>query len=76
MRQTRGKVVLSSSTAVCAQTAWIQSTTIRNNIVFGNVFDPQRYRYVLEKCCLLPDLDTLAEGDQTIVGEKGVSLSG
>ncbi|KAI3491312.1 hypothetical protein L1887_44347 [Cichorium endivia] len=76
MRQTQGKVTLASSTAVCAQTAWIQSTTIRNNIVFGNVFDPERYRYVLEKCCLLPDLATLAEGDQTIVGEKGVSLSG
>ncbi|GAK67638.1 ABC transporter family protein [Moesziomyces antarcticus] len=76
MRQTQGKVTLASSTAVCAQTAWIQSTTIRNNIVFGNVFDPERYRYVLDKCCLLPDLATLAEGDQTIVGEKGVSLSG
>lgn len=69
-------MTLASSTAVCAQTAWIQSTTIRNNIVFGNVFDPERYRYVLDKCCLLPDLATLAEGDQTIVGEKGVSLSG
>ncbi|KAJ1033795.1 hypothetical protein NDA16_000005 [Ustilago loliicola] len=76
MRQTAGKVTLSSTTAVCAQTAWIQSTTIRNNIVFGNVFDPAHYRYVLEVCCLLPDLATLAEGDQTIVGEKGVSLSG
>ncbi|GAC94350.1 ABC transporter [Pseudozyma hubeiensis SY62] len=76
MRQTSGTVTLSSSTAVCAQTAWIQSTTIRINIVFGNVFDPQRYRCVLEKCCLLPDLATLPEGDQTIVGEKGVSLSG
>lgn len=76
MRQTSGTVTLSSSTAVCAQTAWIQSTTIRDNIVFGNVFDPQRYRYVLQKCCLLPDLATLPEGDQTIVGEKGVSLSG
>ncbi|SJX61514.1 related to ATP-binding cassette transporter protein [Sporisorium reilianum f. sp. reilianum] len=76
MRQTQGKVTLCSSTAMCAQTTWIQSTTIRNNIVFGNAFDAKRYRYVLESCCLLPDLATLAEGDQTIVGEKGVSLSG
>ncbi|SPO27552.1 related to ATP-binding cassette transporter protein [Ustilago trichophora] len=76
MRQTSGKVILSSSTAVCAQTAWIQSTTIRNNIIFGNIFDAKRYHFVLQKCCLLPDLATLPEGDQTIVGEKGVSLSG
>ncbi|KAN0063624.1 Multidrug resistance protein fer6 [Thecaphora frezii] len=76
MRQTQGAVTLSSAVAVCEQVAWIQSTTIRDNIIFGNTFDPQRYRNVLESCCLLPDLAKLPEGDHTVVGEKGVSLSG
>ena len=76
MRQTSGTLTISSSTAVCAQSAWIQSASIRDNILFGNTFDAKRYRSVLESCCLLPDLATFDEGDRTVVGEKGVSLSG
>lgn len=76
MRQTGGEVTLATDLAVCSQSAWIQSATIKHNILFGSPYDPQRYRHVLEACELLPDLAMLEDGDQTIVGEKGVSLSG
>lgn len=35
-----------------------------------------RYHAVLKACCLLPDLETLPNGDLTEIGEKGVNLSG
>ncbi len=34
------------------------------------------YREVLEKCCLLPDLEQLVAGEFTEIGERGINLSG
>lgn len=76
MRQTSGNVTLATDLAVCNQVAWIQSASIKDNIIFGSPYDPSRYREVLRACALLPDLAMLESGDQTVVGEKGVSLSG
>ncbi|ORY76316.1 P-loop containing nucleoside triphosphate hydrolase protein [Protomyces lactucae-debilis] len=59
-----------------SQTAWLQNATIRNNILFGSSFDPKRYRQTLEACALLSDLALLDHGDDTEVGEAGVTLSG
>lgn len=62
--------------AYVSQSAWIQTGTIQANILFGSVMDPIRYQEVLEKCCLLKDLEMLAFGDLTEIGERGVNLSG
>jgi ABC-type transport system involved in cytochrome bd biosynthesis fused ATPase/permease subunit len=35
MRRTEGKVAFSGSTSLCAQSAWIQNATVRENILFG-----------------------------------------
>lgn len=59
-----------------SQTAWIQSGTIQENILFGSAIDPVRYQEVLERSCLVKDLEMLPYGDLTIIGERGVNLSG
>jgi ABC-type multidrug transport system fused ATPase/permease subunit len=76
MRKTAGSVTLGGSLGLCAQSAWILSSTVRNNIIFGKEYDEARYKRVVRDCCLLPDFAMLPDGDQTVVGEKGVSLSG
>ncbi|EFI27939.1 ABC protein [Coprinopsis cinerea okayama7 len=48
----------------------------RENITFGQGFDEERYWRAVEDACLLPDLQLLADGDLTEIGEKGVNLSG
>ena len=68
--------LLSGGVAYCSQTAWLETMSIRDNIVFGQYFDQDRYDKVLDCCCLQPDLKTFPEGDQTEIGENGVSLSG
>ncbi|KAJ1602920.1 hypothetical protein NDA14_002008 [Ustilago hordei] len=68
--------LLSGGVTYCSQTAWLETMSIRDNIVFGQYFDQQRYDHVLECCCLKPDLKTFPDGDQTEIGENGVSLSG
>jgi ATP-binding cassette, subfamily C (CFTR/MRP), member 1 len=62
--------------AYCPQTAWISNNTLRENILFGAEFDEDRYWDAVEKACLLPDLDVLADGDLTEIGERGINLSG
>lgn len=49
---------------------------IRDNILFGLPFNRSRYEQVLNCCCLRSDLLILADGDQTEIGERGLTLSG
>ncbi|KAJ5384831.1 ABC transporter integral membrane type 1 [Penicillium concentricum] len=76
MRVTDGTVRLSTSRAFCPQYAWIQNTTVRNNILFGKEYDETWYEKVLEACALTPDLEILPNGDQTEIGERGITVSG
>ncbi|XP_055831223.1 ABC transporter C family member 10-like isoform X2 [Solanum dulcamara] len=72
----QGTVQVYGTTAYVSQSAWIQTGTIRENILFGSPFDSQRYQQTLEKCSLLKDLELLPYGDLTEIGERGVNLSG
>ncbi|GAA6039699.1 hypothetical protein JCM8097_001359 [Rhodosporidiobolus ruineniae] len=63
-------------TAFVPQQAWLQNTTLRNNITFGLPYRERRYRAVLKACSLESDLKLLEDGDQTEIGEKGINLSG
>ncbi|QIW98391.1 hypothetical protein AMS68_003909 [Peltaster fructicola] len=67
---------LVESVAYCAQQAWLINGTIRENILFSSDYDAARYKGVVVACSLQRDLEILDKGDQTIVGEKGVTLSG
>ncbi|KAH7925483.1 ABC transporter [Leucogyrophana mollusca] len=76
MRKTSGIVEFGGSIAYCAQSAWIQNATIRENVCFGRPFEEERYWKAVRDACLEPDLDMLPNYDLTEVGEKGISLSG
>ncbi|XP_027458884.2 multidrug resistance-associated protein 7 isoform X2 [Zalophus californianus] len=79
LHRLRGQVAvwgLSKGFGLATQEPWIQFATIRENILFGKTFDAQLYKEVLEACALSDDLCILPAGDQTEVGEKGVTLSG
>ncbi|VVB06228.1 unnamed protein product [Arabis nemorensis] len=71
-----GTIDFYGTIAYVSQTAWIQTGTIRDNILFGGVMDEQRYRETVKKSCLDKDLQLLPDGDQTEIGERGVNLSG
>jgi ABC-type multidrug transport system fused ATPase/permease subunit len=48
MRKTNGEVVFGASRAFCPQYAWIQNTTVRNNITFGKELDKAWYNEVIK----------------------------
>jgi ABC-type multidrug transport system fused ATPase/permease subunit len=72
----RGSVTRPDDVAFASQTPWLQSDTIRNNILFHAPFEEARYSAVIEACCLNVDLSELPNGDKTEVGENGTALSG
>ncbi|KAH6759642.1 multidrug resistance-associated protein 14 [Perilla frutescens var. frutescens] len=73
---TRGVVQVRGSIAYVSQSAWIQTGSIRDNIIFGSALDSKRYQDTLERCSLVKDLELLPYGDLTEIGERGVNLSG
>ena len=59
-----------------SQIPWIQNDTIKNNILFFNEYNEDKYEEILDKCQLRYDLDNFEGKDMTEIGEKGVNLSG
>lgn len=72
----KGEVVLRGTTAYVPQLSWIMNASVKENIVFGHRWDPQFYDKTVKACALLDDFASLPDGDQTEVGERGISLSG
>jgi ABC-type multidrug transport system fused ATPase/permease subunit len=62
--------------AFASQSSWLQNQSIEANILFESPMDRSRYDRVIEACCLDVDLKEIADGDQSLVGENGSSLSG
>ncbi|KAL2922184.1 ABC transporter C family member 10 [Bienertia sinuspersici] len=71
-----GLVEVCGKIAYVSQTAWIQTGTIRDNVLFGSMMDEPRYQETLRRCSLVKDLELLPYGDMTEIGERGVNLSG
>ncbi|EQC25093.1 hypothetical protein SDRG_17019 [Saprolegnia diclina VS20] len=76
MQKLTGSVFVGGQVAYFAQQAWIQNTTIRENILFGKPYDRSTYQKVLDACALQSDLASLPAGDRTEIGQKGINLSG
>lgn len=72
----KGFATIHGSVAYVSQVAWIMNGTVRDNVLFGHKYDPEFYEKTIKACALTIDLATLVDGDQTLVGEKGISLSG
>lgn len=60
----------------CAQTPWLQSMSIRDNILFCSPYQDTRYKQVLQACALTFDLSNFRHGDLSNIGENGIGLSG
>jgi ATP-binding cassette subfamily C (CFTR/MRP) protein 1 len=66
IRQTYGRTVLGGTVSYVPQQAWVQSGTIRENILFGS--DPSdadlnRVNMIIEACGLEPDISQWQDGD-------------
>lgn len=71
-----GRMQIRGRLSYASQEPWIFAGTVRENVLFGKKFNEARYKEVLRACSLDRDVKLFPQGDETVVGERGVSLSG
>lgn len=71
-----GSINIDGKLAYASQEPWVFAGTIRQNILFGQDYDKERYNAVIKACALSKDFTQFPNGDQTYIGERGTSLSG
>ncbi|EPY82129.1 multidrug resistance-associated protein 9 [Camelus ferus] len=76
MQLQQGIVAVRGTLAYVSQQAWIFHGNVRENILFGEKYDHQRYQHTVRVCALQEDLRSLPYGDLTEIGERGLNLSG
>ncbi|TWU75276.1 hypothetical protein ED733_006155 [Metarhizium rileyi] len=71
-----GNWILPGAVAFVGQSPWLESASLRDNILFGLPFIESRYTTVLDVCALKKDIEILNDGDKTELGANGINLSG
>ena len=69
-------ITICGSVAYCLQSPWILNGLVKQNILFGCRYNREWYNRTVDACELTTDFKVLPDGDRTVVGEKGISLSG
>ena len=72
---TAGEVLTEGDMVYVDSNPWVFSGTIRDNILFGRVYNVVRYFKVLKACALEPLITRLSQGDLTRIGDGGVGLT-
>lgn len=65
-----------SQAAYCSQSPWLTNESVQQNILGTSEMDAKWYDTVISACDLNTDLRNFPRGDQSMVGSKGINLSG
>ncbi|KAL1500932.1 hypothetical protein ABEB36_006349 [Hypothenemus hampei] len=76
LAMTKGVKDIVGDISYCAQEPWLFAGTIKQNILFGQQFVKNRYEHVVRVCSLERDFDHLPLRDKSVIGDRGVTLSG
>nr|CAI5849598.1 unnamed protein product [Callosobruchus analis] len=71
-----GTANIMGSVSYASQESWLFGGSVRQNILFGQKYNKSKYDEVVRVCALERDFELLPHGDHTLIGERGVSLSG
>ena len=71
-----GECWLYGDSAFLPHLPWIISTSVRENITYGRKWNKDWYDEVIAMCCLETDIQQFPQGDLTVVGDRGITLSG
>jgi ATP-binding cassette subfamily C (CFTR/MRP) protein 4 len=62
--------------AYVEQEPFILSCTVKDNILFGNEFNEERFDKAISGANLIHDVAQLEKGVDTMIGERGINISG
>ncbi|CAG0884515.1 unnamed protein product [Darwinula stevensoni] len=71
-----GELKVTGNVGYTGQQPWVFAGSIRQNITFGKPFDEKLFRRVVHACALQKDLALLPFKEKTLVGDRGLTLSG
>ncbi|XP_008210078.1 multidrug resistance-associated protein 4 isoform X1 [Nasonia vitripennis] len=71
-----GQIKVDGQVSYASQEPWLFAGTVKNNILFGQDYDKEKYDRVVSACALKNDFESLLNGDETYVGDRGAMLSG
>lgn len=70
------ELFLNGEISFVPQKPWIFNGSVKENILFCSPYNEAKFRDVIKYACLERDLEILSDGIDTMIGEKGVNLSG
>ena len=70
------QVTVRGSMAYVSQKPWISSQSIRDVITFGESFDQTRFDDAVKYSGMIEDLKMMPQGIDTMLGDRGINLSG
>ncbi|KAJ2800250.1 ATP-binding cassette glutathione S-conjugate transporter ycf1, partial [Coemansia guatemalensis] len=71
-----GEGLVTGSIGYLEQSPWIMNDTLRANIIFGREFDSEFFEKVVHACAFTEDISQWPQRDLTVIGERGVNISG
>ncbi|KAJ2219898.1 Canalicular multispecific organic anion transporter 1 [Coemansia sp. RSA 520] len=76
LEMTNGAGHIAGKVGYLEQSPWIINDTLKANIIFGRDYNPMLYKQVIHACAFAEDLQMWPEGDLTIIGDRGINISG
>ena len=72
----KGNASVVGSIAYVEQEPFIFSASVKDNITFGKPYEQIRFEWAIKNAQLNSDLETFGNGADTVIGERGVNISG
>lgn len=75
IKKHQGTIEVCGKISYASQEPWLFPGTVRQNIIFGEWFDEERYQTIIKVCALKRDFNAFPKGDATLLTDKGLNLS-
>ncbi|KAJ2807519.1 ATP-binding cassette glutathione S-conjugate transporter ycf1 [Coemansia helicoidea] len=76
LEMTAGTGGVTGTIAYLEQSPWIMNDTMRANVLFGREYDAEFFAKVIHACALTEDIAMWPDADLTVIGERGINISG
>ena len=70
------KLILNGEVSYANQQPWVMTDTVKNNIIFNNPFDENKYDKIVSVCELENDFNQFPSGDKTEINSTNANVSG
>lgn len=67
---------MNGTISYASQEPWLFAASVKQNILFGQIYSEDRFKRVIKACALEKDIESFTNKEETLVGERGVTLSG